>query len=144
MAPPRTQLAPEVEAQMRALAARGLGSKAIHARLAAAGCTASHRTIARRLEELRPGVQAERAAALVEPTKPPEAPAKPVEPPEEAPAVPMAPDAGAALSAAERQVDALLARSPVWRRIQAAIASSLATHPDAAAAVARALREVTL
>lgn len=137
MAPPRTQLAPEVEAQMRALAARGLGSKAIHARLAAAGCTASHRTIARRLEELRPGVQAERAAALVE------AP-KPVEPPEEAPPVPMAPDAGATLSAAERQVDALLARSPVWRRIQAAIASSLATHPDAAAAVARALREVTL
>ena len=131
MAPPRTQLAPEVEAQMRALAARGLGSKAIHARLAAAGCTASHRTIARRLEELRPGVQAERAAALVEP-------------PEEAPPVPMAPDAGATLSAAERQVDALLARSPVWRRIQAAIASSLATHPDAAAAVARALREVTL
>ena len=137
MAPPRTQLAPEVEAQMRALAARGLGSKAIHARLAAAGCTASHRTIARRLEELRPGVQAERAAALVE------AP-KLVEPPEEAPPVPMAPDAGATLSAAERQVDALLARSPVWRRIQAAIASSLATHPDAAAAVARALREVTL
>ena len=122
---------------MRALAARGLGSKAIHVRLAAAGCTASHRTIARRLEELRPGVQAERAAALVE------AP-KPVEPPEEAPPVPMAPDAGATLSAAERQVDALLARSPVWRRIQAAIASSLATHPDAAAAVARALREVTL
>lgn len=137
MAPPRTQLAPEVEAQMRALAARGLGSKAIHARLAAAGCTASHRTIARRLEELRPGVQAERAAALAE------APV-PVEPPEEAPPVPMAPDAGATLSAAERQVDALLARSPVWRRIQAAIASSLATHPDAAAAVARALREVTL
>lgn len=131
MAPPRTQLAPEVEAQMRALAARGLGSKAIHARLAAAGCTASHRTIARRLEELRPGVQAERAAALVEP-------------PEEAPPVPIEPDAGSALSAAERQVDALLARSPVWRRIQAAIASSLATHPDAAAAVARALREVTL
>lgn len=122
---------------MRALAARGLGSKAIHARLAAAGCTASHRTIARRLEELRPGVQAERAAALVEAPKPPEAP-------EEAPPVPMAPDAGAALSAAERQVDALLARSPVWRRIQAAIAASLATHPDAAAAVARALREVTL
>ena len=122
---------------MRALAARGLGSKAIHARLAAAGCTASHRTIARRLEELRPGVQAERAAALAE------APV-PVEPPEEAPPVPMAPDAGAPLSAAERQVDALLARSPVWRRIQAAIASSLATHPDAAAAVARALREVTL
>ena len=122
---------------MRALAARGLGSKATHARLAAAGCTASHRTIARRLEELRPGVQAERAAALVE------AP-KPVEPLEEAPPVPMAPDAGAALSAAERQVDALLARSPVWRRIQAAIASSLATHPDAAAAVARSLREVTL
>ena len=133
MAPPRTQLAPEVEAQMRALAARGLGSKAIHARLAAAGCTASHRTIARRLEELRPGVQAERAAALVEPPKP-----------EQPPPVPMAPDAGATLSAAERQVDALLARSPVWRRIQTAIASTLATHPDAAAAVARVLREVTL
>lgn len=133
MAPPRTQLAPEVEAQMRALAARGLGSKAIHARLAAAGCTASHRTIARRLEELRPGVQAERAAALAE---------APV--PVEAPPVPMAPDAGAPLSAAERQVDALLARSPVWRRIQAAIATALATHPEAAASVARSLREVTL
>ena len=115
---------------MRALASQGMGSQAIHARLAAAGCTASHRTIARRLEELRPGVQAARAAALVAPPKPPD--------------VPTVPDAGAALTAAERQVDALLARSPVWRRIQAAIASSLATHPDAAAAVARALREVTL
>ena len=59
---------------------------------------------------------------------------------------PIAPPSGpeAPLTPAERQVDALLARSPVWRRIQGAIASALAAHPAAAAAVARALREVSL
>ena len=130
-------ITPDDEAKMLALARQGLSSRVIASRLAADGCAVSHRTIARRLAALAPAVLAERAAALVE------AP-KPAEPPPEAPPVPMAPDAGATLSAAERQVDALLARSPVWRRIQTAIASSLATHPDAAAAVARALREVTL
>jgi hypothetical protein len=133
MSRPRAGITPDDESKMLALARQGLSSRVIASRLAADGCAVSHRTIARRLAALAPAVLAERAAALVKPPKP-----------EEAPPVPMAPDAGATLSAAERQVDALLARSPVWRRIQAAIASSLATHPAAAAAVARALREVTL
>lgn len=44
----------------------------------------------------------------------------------------------------DRQIDELLSNSLVWRRIRAAIATALANHPGAAAAVAQALREVTL
>lgn len=137
MSRPLAGITPKEEARMLDLARQGLSSRVIASRLAADGCAVSHRTIARRLAALAPAVLAERAAALVE------AP-KPAEPPPEAPPVPMVPDAGAALSAAERQVDALLARSPVWRRIQTAIASALASHPEAAASVASALREVAL
>lgn len=144
MSRPLAGITPDDEAKMLALARQGLSSRVIASRLAADGCAVSHRTIARRLAALAPAVLAERAAALVEAPKPAEAHPKPVEPPREAPPVPMAPDAGAALSAAERQVDALLARSPVWRRIQTAIASALASHPEAAASVASALREVAL
>ena len=110
----------------------------------AEGGRASDRTVCRRLAEIAPQVRADRAASVAAVAKaaPPPKPPAPVEahtvepPPADAPR--------GNLSAAERQVDALLTRSPVWRRIQAAIAASLATYPDAAAAVARALREVTL
>ena len=141
MARPRTELD---DGKILALAKTGMGGREIAAKLRAEGGRASDRTVCRRLAEIAPQVRADRAASVAKAAKalPPPKPPTPVEahtvesPPADAPR--------GNLSAAERQVDGLLARSPVWRRIQTAIASSLATHPDAAAAVARALREVTL
>ena len=136
MSRPRTDLGEGAEETIRELAARGLSGREIAARLLATGCTVSVRTIERRLAEVAPDVRAARAESLASVAQD-----APVEEP-----APIAPPSGpeAPLTPAERQVDALLARSPVWRRIQGAIASALAAHPAAAAAVARALREVSL
>ena len=142
MARPRTELD---DGRILALAKTGMGGREIAAKLRAEGGRASDRTVCRRLAEIAPQVRADRAASVAKAAKalpPPRPPAPPVEAHTVEPQPADAPRGN--LSAAERQVDGLLARSPVWRRIQAAIASSLATHPDAAAAVARALREVTL
>ena len=124
------------EAKLKALMHRGLSSREVAARLRAAGVQVSDRTVARRMVEAG-GVGPRRAAALAgEPPPLPPSPEPALEP------VPARVDG--ALTPAERQVDALLGRAPVWLRIQAAIVGALAPFPDAAAAVVRALREVSL
>ncbi len=47
-------------------------------------------------------------------------------------------------TAKDRQVDELISRSLVWRRVQTALSTALAVHPLAAAAVVRALRAINL
>lgn len=130
------------EAKLKALMHRGLSSREVAARLRAAGVQVSDRTVARRMVEAG-GVGPRRAAALA--GEPPPLPPPPALEPAPEPALePVPARVDGALTPAERQVDALLGRAPVWLRIQAAIVGALAPFPDAAAAVVRALREVSL
>ena len=145
-------------ARIRHMMAKGVGFQEIGKALRASGVDVSDRTVARRVAELKkartaapspaPVASKPKAARVV--TAPAEEPAEPfVESP--APALksvptppPLPPVDVARATPKDRQIDELLSTSLVWRRIQAAIASALASHPIAGAAVIRALRGVQL
>lgn len=135
--------------------AKSIGFQEIGRALRASGVDVSDRTVARRVAELKKARAAAPSPAPVAPkpraarvakASPAEAAEPVVEPPAPAPEpVPSPPPVDTARATPkDRQIDELLSTSLVWRRIQAAIASALASHPIAGAAVIRALRGVQL
>lgn len=124
-----------IGAQILAMARQGRSERAI---VAALGPGAPSRATVRRYID--------RMAAERRDAAPAKAPPRADAPPKAAPlpAAPVAPVDAARATPKDRQIDELLSNSLVWRRIRTAIATALANHPEAAAAVARALREVTL
>lgn len=137
--------------------AKSIGFQEIGRALRASGVDVSDRTVARRVAELKkaraaapspaPVASKPRAARVAK--APPAEAAEPVEPPPTHESVPTSPPPPppadvARATAKDRQIDELLSTSLVWRRIQAAIAGALASHPIAGAAVIRALRGVQL
>ena len=138
MARTRTDLTPQAQAIFDAMAARRSPAQDIVNAIKAAGQPAPSRaTIAARLLERRAPVSPARAVAT-KPSVPLLAPRLEVAKGE----VPIEPEVPA--TAADRQIDELIARSLVWRKIETALAGALAPYPDAANAAIRALRAVTL
>lgn len=131
MARTKRELGSGADAIIRACLARGESARQIGERLAAAGYAgASPRTIARRMTEARPAVQAAIAERARKRAPAPELPAPKPE--------------TSRPTAKDRQLEALLGTSTAWRRVQVAISSALAAHPNAAAAVARALHGISV
>lgn len=145
-------------ARIRHMMAKSIGFQEIGRALRASGVDVSDRTVARRVAELKKARAAAPSPAPVA-SKPraarvAKAPlAEAAEPALESPAPtpepvpvpqPSLPADVARATPKDRQIDELLSTSLVWRRIQAAIASALASHPVAGAAVVRALRGVQL
>lgn len=144
--------------RIRHMMAKGVGFQEIGKALRASGVDVSDRTVARRVAELKKAratapspapVASKPRAARVAKAPVVEATESIVEPPtpatESAPVSPTLPPVDVARATPkDRQIDELLSTSLVWRRIQAAIASALASHPIAGAAVIRALRGVQL
>jgi hypothetical protein len=140
----RIELGNNIDAQIRALAARGGTAQGIADALASSGVKGvSARTIGRRLREARGNTAAPRGGQKRPTAGATSAPAASatVAPPE---ATAPAAHAEGPATAKDKQVDELIARSRTWRRVEAAIAGSLAAYPEAAAAAVRALRAVSL
>ena len=145
-------------ARIRHMMAKGVGHQEIGAALRASGVDVSDRTVARRVAELKKARAAAPSPAPVAPKPraarvakaPVEDAAEPIVEPPSPVAEPVAlppllpPVDVVRATPKDRQIDELLSTSLVWRRIQAAIASALASHPIAGAAVIRALRGVQL
>lgn len=129
VSPVRVDLSQEDEALLCRLVSQGRSTRACAEALAHTGL--SHSTIARRIAELR---EAGKLAKL---------PAEAVSPPPSARATPPKPPPPPATDR-DREVDKLLAASPVLTRIKSALAGALGRHPEAAADAVRALREVEL
>lgn len=127
----------QMGAQILTMARAGRSERAI---VAALGAGAPSRATVRRYIDR---MAAERRASAVKVMPRTDAPATAAPLPAAAHASPPTADLTRA-TPRDRQIDELLSNSLVWRRIRAAIATALANHPGAAAAVAQALREVTL
>lgn len=147
MARSKTELGSGADVRIRHMMAKNVGSREIGAALRASGVDVSDRTVARRMADLKKSGPATKTkggsrapdASASSPTR-----GKASQPNVAQPGPVVVPPDNVKATARDRQIDELLSTSLVWRRIQTAIASVLACHPVAGAAVVRALRGVQL